>query len=68
MQADDKTTPPNWQIRTLKLGRLVFGLTRAISGEWASGGKVRRLALIRSKKFRGWFLLAGPWCLTVARV
>lgn len=60
-----KTT--GWQPRTLRLGRCLFAVTRAVTGEWAIKGKVRRCALIRGQDYTGWHLIVGPWCLSVGR-
>lgn len=63
----DQTTNPGWRPRTVKVGPILFGLTRAVSGEWAVSGVVTRLSLQRGKRSDGWHLLIGPWCLSMVR-
>lgn len=56
---------PEWRPRTVKLGHIMVGVTRAVSGEWAVCGVVKRLSLQRGKHSRGWHLLVGAWCLSI---
>lgn len=65
-----KLTPsaPLWRPRTVRLGRLLFAATRAITGEWAVAGKVRRLHYQRGRNGYGAHLIVGPWCLSVGTV
>lgn len=66
----DQTTPSAtlWKPRAWSIGPLLFGVTRAISGEWTLNGVPRRLCVVRGAN--GWHrhLIIGPWCLSVGRI
>ena len=51
-----------WKPRYMRFGRWVLRVTRAISGEWAVEGRVKRVGLVRNARLKGVSFILGPWC------
>jgi hypothetical protein len=56
---------PGWKPHTIRIGRRLLAAVRAVTGEWAIEGRVRRLAFVQGKA--GSHLIIGPWCLTLTK-
>lgn len=61
---ENTPSAPQWSPYTARIGRLLFGATRAITGEWSVNGKARRLYAFRGKNGWHFHVIVGAWCFS----